>query len=112
MSDNIDAPSRNDEEDNAAAQQNADASHRPIVPRAHVVAEHYLESIFYLSISAILGSSLRVYMARIFGSDCQAEQASDFLVPFSSRICVTNNGRTEQTGGALFTDFPANVLGR
>ena len=82
-----------------------------VVSRAYEVNEHYLESVFYVSISAILGSVFRVYMARIFGSDCQYSTATDFLVPFSSNICVTNDGRSEQTGGALFTDFPSNVFG-
>ena len=83
-----------------------------VVTRAYEVKEHYLESIFYVSISAILGSVFRVYMARIFGSDCQYNNFNDFLTPLSSNICVTNDGQSEQTGGALFIDFPSNVFGR
>jgi len=33
------------------------------------------------------------------------------LASFFSKICITNNGLTEQTGGALFLDLPANMLG-
>ena len=111
MRNKVDLQTRSDEEENAATQQDTEPSQRPVVAKAYKLTEHYFEFLVYFSVAAILGSTLRVYMARIFGSDCQAEQASDFLVPFSSRICVTNNGRTEQTGGALFTDFPANFLG-
>ena len=83
-----------------------------VVTRAYEVKEHYLESIFYVSISAILGSVFRVYMARIFGLDCQYNHFNDFLIPLTSNICVTNDGQSEQTGGALFIGFPSNVFGR
>ncbi len=101
-----------EEEGNNVTQRKTKPTQRIVVSRAYEVKEHYLESVFYVSISAILGSVFRVYMARIFGYDCQYSKHNDFLVPFSSNICVTNDGRSEQTGGALFTDFPSNVFGR
>jgi hypothetical protein len=88
------------------------STHKILVTRAYEVKEHYLESIFYVSISAILGSVFRVYMARIFGYDCENKDVDDFLTSFTSNICVTTNGQSIQTGGALFIDFPANIFGR
>ena len=92
-------------------------THKIIVKRPYKIKEHYAESIFYVSVSAILGSVFRTYLARFFGYDCEQvkyfpeDAIHDFLTPLSSRICVTNGGRTMQTGGALFYDFPANILG-
>jgi hypothetical protein len=37
---------------------------------------------------------------------------NDFFSIISSNICVTSSGKTEQTGGALFLDLPANMIGR
>jgi hypothetical protein len=72
-------------------------------------ALHY---ILFISAFAILGSCLRVYMARFFGEDCELDKdLEDWLMPLSSKVCVTASGRTEQTGGALFYDLPANLLG-
>jgi fluoride ion exporter CrcB/FEX len=85
--------------------------HKILVTRSYEVKEHILESIFYVSTSAILGSIVRTYLTRIFGFDCENNVVNDFLTSLTSNICVTNGGRTFQTGGALFYDFPANVLG-
>eukprot|EP00536_Pseudo-nitzschia_multiseries_P013904 jgi/Psemu1/213173/e_gw1.629.42.1 len=100
-----------DECNENSSQRDKKARQKILVTRAYEVKEHYLESIFYVSISAILGSVFRVYMARIFGMDCEYGKVDDFLYPVASNICVTNGGRTEQTGGALFTDFPSNFFG-
>lgn len=73
-----------------------------------------LAHIIYLSAATILGASLRVYLDRLFGGDCEdyaMDVPQDFLTPASKQICVTSNGRSEQTGGALFRDLPANLLG-
>jgi fluoride ion exporter CrcB/FEX len=67
--------------------------------------------IIYISAAAILGACLRVYMDRFFGGDCEDNSVDDFLTPVSSHICLTSSGRTLQTGGALFRDLPANILG-
>jgi fluoride ion exporter CrcB/FEX len=90
---------------------NVGSTHRILVTRSYEVKEHLLETIFYVSTSAILGSVVRTYVARIFGFDCETKGVNDFVTPLTSKICVTNGGRTLQTGGALFYDFPANVLG-
>ena len=74
----------------------------------------YLNSMLHKSIYAIFGSSLRIYMGRFFGRDCEATtevRVDDFLTPLSSQICVTASGTTMQRGGALFIDLPANLLG-
>ena len=69
--------------------------------------------VVYISSAAVVGASLRVYMARLCGEDCEKgdEAVQDFFTPFFSKICITAGGRTIQTGGALFRDFPANLLG-
>lgn len=91
--------------------QSHESTLKILVPRSYEVKEHYLESIFYISVSAILGSTARIFLGRIFGMDCELRATDDFMSRLSSKVCVTNGGRTAQTGGALFFDFPANVLG-
>ena len=78
-------------------------------PENHAFREE-LESLVYIGVFAIIGTVLRVYMGRFFGSDCSSP-TQDFLTPLSSRICVTNSGKTSYPGGAIFTDLPANMLG-
>ena len=71
----------------------------------------------YLSLFSVIGLTLRAYVGRFFGGDCEAAYASggthvdDFLWPVSRLVCVTSTGGTSQHGGALFIDLPANVLG-
>ena len=69
----------------------------------------------YISNFAILGTVLRIYLGRCFGLDCEMKNTEksidDLLTPIFSNICVTASGVTEQTGGAIFTDLPANMLG-
>ena len=68
--------------------------------------------LYHLYSLAILGTSIRIFMGRLFGQDCENPGAiSDFLSPLSERICVTATGETAQQGGALFIDLPANILG-
>ena len=55
-----------------------------------------LYHVLFISVFAILGSCLRVYMARFFGEDCEYEHEKDILMPFY--VCVTASGRTQQTG--------------
>lgn len=87
------------------------STHKIVITRPYQVKEHYAEAMFYVSTSAILGSVFRTYMARFFGQDCEVNVVNDFWTSLSANICVTNGGRTLQTGGALFYDFPANVVG-
>ena len=72
---------------------------------------HGLHFAVYLSTFACFGTIIRVFMGRLFGRDCEFQDVQDWLTPFSKHICVTASGLTGQTGGALFTDLPANMLG-
>jgi fluoride ion exporter CrcB/FEX len=73
--------------------------------------DRHIYYILHISASAIIGSCSRVFLSRFFGEDCEDGGISDFLTPLSSQICVTAGGRTMQTGGALFRDLPADLLG-
>ena len=89
-----------------------DASHPP---NRTVVKELIWLNIFYLSLFSIAGGSLRIFMGRFFGGDCELDteggQIDDFLWPTSHKVCITASGKTQQYGGALFLDLPANMLG-
>ena len=65
----------------------------------------------YISAFGVFGSILRIYLGRFFGLDCQNAVSDDWFTRISDAICVTTNGKTDQTGGALFTDLPANMVG-
>lgn len=71
--------------------------------------------ILYLSLFSIIGVSIRAFIGRFFGGDCEANAQGlyidDWMWPLSHKICVTANGQTEQYGGALFIDLPANMFG-
>ena len=71
--------------------------------------------VLYLSLFSVFGVSIRWFMGRFFGGDCEANAQGnpidDFLWPLSHKICVTADGLTEQYGGALFIDLPANMFG-
>jgi fluoride ion exporter CrcB/FEX len=74
--------------------------------------EHQQNHTLYISLFATFGAVIRIYMGRFFGLDCERViEIDDFLSPFSSEICVTASGKTDQTGGAFFSDLPANILG-
>ncbi len=67
-------------------------------------------SVLYLAVFAVIGSTIRVFLARIFGHDCEfPPEQRDYLSPLST--CVTASGETTQSGGALFIDLPANMIG-
>ena len=71
-----------------------------------------MQYIVYLSTFAIFGTICRVYLGRLFGLDCEfPDEVHDFLSLFSTHICVTASGTSSQTGGALFVDLPANMIG-
>jgi fluoride ion exporter CrcB/FEX len=81
------------------------------VPVYHVHKWEWL-NVLYLSFFSIYGITIRSFLGRIFGGDCDATTPiDDWLTPFSSRICVTASGKTAQHGGALFIDLPANMFG-
>jgi fluoride ion exporter CrcB/FEX len=83
----------------------------PTPPLHHIHKWNWL-LIFYLSTFSICGITIRAFMGRFFGGDCDSAAAiDDWLTPLSRRICVTSTGMTDQTGGALFIDLPANMFG-
>ena len=68
--------------------------------------------VFSLTLFSIYGITIRSFMGRFFGGDCaNATPINDWLTPLSQHICVTTTGTTEQYGGALFIDLPANMFG-
>lgn len=70
------------------------------------------EFLYYLYSFAMLGTAIRIFLARFFGGDCEHPgETTDFMSPLSNHICVTSSGQTIQHGGALFLDLPANMLG-
>jgi fluoride ion exporter CrcB/FEX len=74
--------------------------------------EHQQNHMLYISLFATFGAVIRIFMGRLFGLDCERViEIDDFLTPFSSEICVTASGKTDQTGGAFFSDLPSNILG-
>ena len=79
---------------------------------ANTIWKDFCFSFFmYLSAFSMLGSIFRVFLARFFGEDCERRAVDDFLSPIFTKVCVTASGRTLQTGGALFIDLPANMIG-
>ena len=64
-----------------------------------------LRYILYLSAFSVFGSSIRVFLVRLFGARCEVSD------PTFDEFCVTASGRTMQRGGALFADLPANMVG-
>jgi CrcB protein len=75
----------------------------------------HFEIIAYISCFALFGTVVRVFLGRLLGFDCEDKNSpspiKDFMSPLSNHICITASGKTVATGGALFTDLPANMLG-
>ena len=70
--------------------------------------------ILYLSSFAIIGSTIRLYLTRIFGLDCSSPPSQQDYIYFLS-MCLTSTGTVTGAGltnqGAVFIDLPANMLG-
>jgi len=67
--------------------------------------------VLYLSSFAIIGSTIRLYLARIFGLDCSSPPPQQDYIYFLS-MCLTSTGTGTATNqGAIFIDLPANMLG-
>jgi fluoride ion exporter CrcB/FEX len=66
--------------------------------------------ILYLSSFAIIGSTIRQYLSRIFGLDCSSPPLQNDYVS-ALATCLTSNGLTAHHDGAIFIDLPANMLG-
>ena len=60
------------------------------------------EFLYYFYSFAILGTTVRMFLARFFGADCEFGNVTDFMSPLTQNICVTASGKTLQRGGALF----------
>jgi len=77
--------------------------------------EDLVSQVFYISMFSVFGAVLRVFIARLFGLDCELEESGngygDFFASFFSKICVTSDGKGPTQGAALFIDLPANMLG-
>eukprot|EP00591_Stephanopyxis_turris_P000206 CAMPEP_0195520642 /NCGR_PEP_ID=MMETSP0794_2-20130614/17369_1 /TAXON_ID=515487 /ORGANISM="Stephanopyxis turris, Strain CCMP 815" /LENGTH=535 /DNA_ID=CAMNT_0040650051 /DNA_START=38 /DNA_END=1642 /DNA_ORIENTATION=- len=69
-------------------------------------------TIIYLSTFAVIGESLRSFLGRLFGGEC-SNKNSDWLYNFvvSLNLCLTTNGISVRSGGALFACLPANIVG-
>ncbi len=64
----------------------------------------------HISVYSMLGTTVRIILARLFGQDCESTtHIPDFLS--KTALCVTSTGKTNQHGGAIFIDLPANILG-
>lgn len=77
--------------------------------------DEFLSYVYYISTFGIIGTILRMYIERFFGLDCTMKGSSDavddWFQQISSNICVTTNGESNQTGGALFSVLPCNMIG-
>ncbi|KAL7534370.1 hypothetical protein ACHAWF_004813 [Thalassiosira exigua] len=110
--DAINATSRRTSVSNPAAE----ADEKKVLTLAkNLCTDWNLVHVLYLSLFTTLGVTLRAFMERFFGGDCESNAAGhpvdDWLWPLSHTICITANGRTAQYGGALFIDLPANMFG-
>lgn len=64
----------------------------------------------YMAIFAILGATLRIAIAQLFGEECANPGTVGWLAA-SSPLCVTADGSTKREGGIIFADLPSNILG-
>mmetsp|Transcript_6643 Transcript_6643/g.8695 ORF Transcript_6643/g.8695 Transcript_6643/m.8695 type:complete len:520 (-) Transcript_6643:485-2044(-) len=84
-----------------------------------------IASILGISVGAVFGALLRILLGIIFGTYCEEPELYEgsWLIwkassgdpgnvgSGTSAFCVTTSGISDQYGGALFVDLPANVLG-
>lgn len=66
--------------------------------------------VFYMSVFAILGVLMRMILAQFFGEECKNPGTIGWLKA-GQPLCVTADGETSISGGIIFADFPANLLG-
>lgn len=66
--------------------------------------------VLYLSIFASFGAFLRIILAQLFGEECKNPGTIGWLKA-GQPLCVTADGETSISGGIIFADFPANLLG-
>jgi fluoride ion exporter CrcB/FEX len=108
--DRVDGLSNSDDQNLLAADIHVNESTKTV--SFHHIHMWNWAHIFSLTLFSIYGITIRSFMGRIFGGDCDAmTPINDWLTPISRHICVTATGKTEQYGGALFIDLPANMFG-
>jgi len=110
------ASAKTSAESGNTAYYDADEDEESVVEMAsHMCTGWNWLHIFYLSFFSTIGVTVRAFMGRFFGGDCEAytqgQPIDDWLWPLSHKICITATGKTEQYGGALFSDLPANMFG-
>ncbi len=63
-----------------------------------------------MSIFAMFGALLRMVLAQLFGEECKNPGTIGWLKA-GQPLCVTADGETSISGGIIFADLPANLLG-
>lgn len=76
----------------------------------------YITHVIYLSEFAIIGSILRVYLGKFFGSNCetiqqQQQHSKQQQSMFPLSLCWTHSGKYDTNNSYLFIDLPANLIG-
>jgi len=64
----------------------------------------------YMSIFAVFGCFLRIFLAQLFGEECKNPGTVGWLKA-GQPLCVTADGDTTVEDGIIFADLPANLLG-
>ena len=81
-------------------------------PPSVICWEDLFFQVVYISLFAVLGNSLRIFLGRLFGLDCIYEENGAPVGDFFERagLCITSDGKAGK-GGPVFIDLPANMLG-
>ena len=66
--------------------------------------------VLYMSVFAMFGALVRMLLAQLFGEECRNPGTIGWLKA-GQPLCVTADGETSISGGIIFADFPANLLG-
>lgn len=67
-------------------------------------------TVICMSIFAIMGVILRIFIAQLFGEECKNPGTVGWLKA-SQPLCVTASGEASLEGGIIFADLPSNLLG-
>lgn len=70
----------------------------------------YVITLMCMSTFAIIGSLLRMILAQLFGEECKNPGTVGWLAA-DEPLCVTADKETNVSGGIIFADLPANLLG-
>ena len=66
--------------------------------------------VLYVCVFSIFGCLLRIIIAQYFGEECKNPGSVGWLKS-GQPLCVTADGQTSVSGGIVFSDLPANLLG-